>query len=98
MTIVVTGGVDYDMTAADFLHLKVVLKLCGARNLVTEPAGKVADAVREWAVMKDIPVMRGHPESGGESRQAYSRRNAALLYLADVIVAFPGTDATTDLL
>ncbi|MDB6093725.1 MAG: hypothetical protein JWM32_1287 [Verrucomicrobia bacterium] len=98
MIAVVSGGIDYVMTERDFHDLKVTMKLAGVRTIVTEPIGAFADCIRAWALRNDIPVMRGHPASAGETRDAYGRRNAGLAALADVVIAFPGGPATADLL
>ncbi len=95
--VVVAGGRDYALTAADFRFLENALAVLDAQEIFTAGTGGVATQVEAWARSRGIGVQRVVADWFREDPAPISRRNPSLVNLARAVIGFPGDDGTDDL-
>ena len=97
MNLVVTGGNDYRMTRADFQFLESVVRLTGARAILTDGTCGVAAQADAWARRRGLSVQRYVADWLSERNAPPTRRNDMLAQAGDAVVAFPGGNVTADM-
>lgn len=96
MKLVVTGGKDYVLTHADYQYLESVVKLTGARAILTDGTRGVAAQAETWARRRGLAVERCVADWMSERNAPQVRRNEMMVRDGDAVVAFPGGNATAD--
>jgi predicted Rossmann-fold nucleotide-binding protein len=97
MNLVVTGGRNYVMTRADYQYLESVVRLTGARAILTDGTSGVAAQAEAWARRRGLTVQRYTADWLSERNASPTRRNDMLAQAGDAVVAFPGGNATADM-
>lgn len=97
MNAVVTGGRNYALTEADYRFLEHAVAMLRLKEIYTDGQPGVAEQVAAWAKRRGIAVrcvtanfMHGGPATLAE-------RNTTLVALARAVIAFPGEEASDDL-
>ena len=96
--VIVAGGRHYALTLEDLAFLERTMRALGAKEIHTDGTEGVAAQVEAWARPRGIAVWRATTNwmHGGPATRP--ERNTTLTGLARTVIAFPGDDATEDLL
>ena len=99
MNAIVAGGRnDYVMTRQDFRFLTTVVRALGVKTIFTDGTAGVAEQVEIWARRRGISVQRVTANFMHDGPATLPERNASLVLLAKVLIAFPGDGHTDDLM
>lgn len=98
LSVIVTGGRHYVLSADDFSLIEGTMRTLGAKSLYTDGGAGVADQVNVWAERRGIPVLKVTANWMHKGPATPEERNTSLVELARTVIAFPGEAPTDDLL
>ena len=98
LSVIVAGGRHYALTLEDLAFLERTMRALGAKEIHTDGTEGVAAQVEAWARQHGITVWRVAANWMHDGPATRPERNTTLAGLARAVIAFPGDDATEDLL
>src|SRR5262249_20654911 len=98
MNVIVAGGRDYVLTAADFQFLDHTLRMLRVKEIYTDGNLGVAAKAKPWANGRAFPFHRFPAIFTHAGPATLTERNTTLVALAKAVVAFPGGGSTDDLI
>ena len=96
--VIVAGGRHYALTLEDFAFLERTMRALGVKEIHTDGTKGVAAQVAAWARPRGVAVWRVTANWMHDGPATRPERNTTLAGLARAVIAFPGDDATEDLL
>lgn len=96
--VIVAGGRHHVLSAEDFALIERTMRAVSAKEIHTDGSDGVAAQVEAWARQRGVPVSRVTANFMHDGPATPAERNTTLVELARTVIAFPGEDATEDLL